>query len=169
MHESEKWKWSRSVMSDSSQPHGLQPSRLLCPWDFSGKSTGVGCHHLLCCHYIDTVKLRTRETRQFYHRQAVVDRGRFYTWVFESQALFFTIQACLFFYFCPHVPELWLRTFVQSRELPLMDFEVTQDKALRVISDWFESTWIPTIFTFPLFYNMLKILPAIKEIWGFSH
>ena len=34
-------------MSDSSQPHGLQPSRLLHPWDFPGKSTGVGCHHLL--------------------------------------------------------------------------------------------------------------------------
>ena len=26
MHESEKWKWSRSVVSDSSQPHGLQPT-----------------------------------------------------------------------------------------------------------------------------------------------
>ena len=47
MHESEKWKWSRSVVSDSSRPHGLQPSRLLRPWDFPGKSTGVGCHCLL--------------------------------------------------------------------------------------------------------------------------
>ena len=47
MHESEKWKWSRSVVSDSSRPHGLQPTRLLHPWDFPGKSTGVGCHHLL--------------------------------------------------------------------------------------------------------------------------
>ena len=47
MHESEKWKWSCSVVSDSSRPHGLQPTRLLCPWDFSGKSTGVGCHCLL--------------------------------------------------------------------------------------------------------------------------
>ena len=36
-----------SVMSDSSRPHGLQPTRLLCPWDFPGKSTGVGCHCLL--------------------------------------------------------------------------------------------------------------------------
>ena len=44
MHESEKWKWSRSVVYDSSRPHGLQPTRLLCPWDFPGKSTGVGCH-----------------------------------------------------------------------------------------------------------------------------
>ena len=29
------------------QPHGLKPTRLLCPWDFPGKSTGVGCHCLL--------------------------------------------------------------------------------------------------------------------------
>ena len=42
MHESEKWKCSRSVVSDSLQPHGLQPTRLLRPWDFPGKSTGVG-------------------------------------------------------------------------------------------------------------------------------
>ena len=34
-------------MSDSVQPHGLQPTRLLCPWDFPGESTGVGCHRLL--------------------------------------------------------------------------------------------------------------------------
>ena len=48
MHQSEKWKWSRSVVSDPQRPHGLQPSRLLCPWDFPGRSTGVGCHCLLC-------------------------------------------------------------------------------------------------------------------------
>ena len=47
MHESEKWKGSCSVMSDSSRPHGLQPTRLFRPWDFPGKSTGVGCHCLL--------------------------------------------------------------------------------------------------------------------------
>ena len=28
-------------------PHGLQPTRLLRPWSFPGKSTGVGCHFLL--------------------------------------------------------------------------------------------------------------------------
>ena len=32
-----------SVVSDSSRPHGVQPTRLLRPWDFAGKSTGVGC------------------------------------------------------------------------------------------------------------------------------
>ena len=47
IHESEKWKWSFSVMSDSLQSYGLQPTRLLRPWDFPGKSTGVGCH---CLH-----------------------------------------------------------------------------------------------------------------------
>ena len=34
-------------MIDSSRPHELQPTRLLCPWDFPGQSTGVGCHCLL--------------------------------------------------------------------------------------------------------------------------
>ena len=34
------------VRFNSLQPHGLQPTRLLCPWNFSGKNTGVGCHFL---------------------------------------------------------------------------------------------------------------------------
>ena len=29
------------------RPHGLQPTRLLHPWDFPGKSTRVGCQCLL--------------------------------------------------------------------------------------------------------------------------
>ena len=33
-------------MSDSLWPHGLQPARLLCPWNSPGKNTGVGCHAL---------------------------------------------------------------------------------------------------------------------------
>ena len=41
MHESEKWKWGCSAVSNSSWPHGLQPTRLLHPWDFAGKSIGV--------------------------------------------------------------------------------------------------------------------------------
>ena len=49
MHKSEKWKWSHSAMSDSLWPHGLQPTRLLRPWDFPGKNTGMGCHFLLQC------------------------------------------------------------------------------------------------------------------------
>ena len=36
-----------SSVSDSSRPYGLQPTRLLCPWDSPGKNTGVSCHFLL--------------------------------------------------------------------------------------------------------------------------
>ena len=36
-----------SVMSNSLQPHELQPSMLLCPWDSPDRNTGVGCHALL--------------------------------------------------------------------------------------------------------------------------
>ena len=35
------------VLSNSLRPHGLWPTRLLCPWDFLGKNTGVCCHALL--------------------------------------------------------------------------------------------------------------------------
>ena len=35
------------VVSDSLLPHGLKPARLLCPWDFPGKDTGMCCHFLL--------------------------------------------------------------------------------------------------------------------------
>ena len=56
MNESEKWKWSCSVVSDPQQPHGLQPIRLLHPWDFPGKSTGVGCH---CLRSSKTIGMET--------------------------------------------------------------------------------------------------------------
>ena len=38
---------SHWVVSDSLQPQGLWPTRLLCPWDSLGKNTWVGCHALL--------------------------------------------------------------------------------------------------------------------------
>ena len=48
---SNAWKWKVKVKSLSRVwllgPHGLQPTRLLRPWDLPGKSTGVGCHCLL--------------------------------------------------------------------------------------------------------------------------
>ena len=39
--------FAASVVSDSSPPHGLEPARLLCPWDTPDKNTGVGCHAVL--------------------------------------------------------------------------------------------------------------------------
>ena len=38
---------SCSVVSDSLQPHGLQPARFLCPWNSSGANSGVGSCSLL--------------------------------------------------------------------------------------------------------------------------
>ena len=39
--------FSCSVVSDSLRLHGLQPARLLCPWDSPGKNPGMVCHSLL--------------------------------------------------------------------------------------------------------------------------
>ena len=61
MQESEKWKWSRSVVSDSSRHHWLQPTRFLHPWVFPGKSTGVGCHCLLWYHTLDLALFKIME------------------------------------------------------------------------------------------------------------
>ena len=36
-----------SAVSDSLRPMHCNPTRLLCPWDFSSKSSGVGYHALL--------------------------------------------------------------------------------------------------------------------------
>ena len=41
------WALRHSVVSASVGPHGLQPTRLLCPWDSPGKNTRVCCHALL--------------------------------------------------------------------------------------------------------------------------
>ena len=38
---------SHLIGSNASRLYGLQPTRLLCPWDFAGKNTGVGSHSLL--------------------------------------------------------------------------------------------------------------------------
>ena len=38
---------NRSAVPDSLRPHGLESIRLLCPWNFPGKNTRVGCHFLL--------------------------------------------------------------------------------------------------------------------------
>ena len=62
-----------SIVSESLRPYGLQPSRLLCPWNFPGKNTGTDCHfflqgifptqgsnpHLLCllCWLVDSLPL----------------------------------------------------------------------------------------------------------------
>ena len=38
---------SRVQLSVITRPHGLEPNRLLYPWDSPGENAGVGCHFLL--------------------------------------------------------------------------------------------------------------------------
>ena len=47
---------SHAVVSNSLWHHGLYPRRLLCPWDFPGKNTGVGFPFLLLDLWIGRYK-----------------------------------------------------------------------------------------------------------------
>ena len=38
---------SDEAVSSCLLAHALKPTRLLCPWDFPGKNTRMGCHFLL--------------------------------------------------------------------------------------------------------------------------
>ena len=49
-------------MFDSVQLHRWQPTRLPCPWDSPGKSTGVGCHCLLLM--LGKIKGKSRRGQQ---------------------------------------------------------------------------------------------------------
>ena len=64
---SNAWKGKVKVKSLSRvwlyRPHGLQPTRLLRPWDFLGKSTEVGCHCLLRQSTLDTNGDRASERK----------------------------------------------------------------------------------------------------------
>ena len=67
-----KWKWSRSVVSNSWRPHGLEPTRLLRPWDFPGKSTGEGCHHLLRHSILHKFKWENQQKKTIKNRDQSV-------------------------------------------------------------------------------------------------
>ena len=49
--------------------HGLQPTRLLRPWDFPGRSTGVGCHRLLHCYR--TLECKSRKSRHTWSNRQI--------------------------------------------------------------------------------------------------
>ena len=60
-------------MSDSLQPHGLEPGRILCSWNFPGKNTGVDCQFLLQGIFLTQetnphLESPTLVGRFFYHR-----------------------------------------------------------------------------------------------------
>ena len=61
-----EWTWvTRSVMSDSSRSHGLEPARLLCLWNSPGKNTGVGGYSLLQGIFPNQTSVSDTEDRFF--------------------------------------------------------------------------------------------------------
>ena len=54
-----------SVALDSLPPHGLQPDRLLCLWDFPNKNTGVGYHFLLHIFHTHHLMFTVRGTKRY--------------------------------------------------------------------------------------------------------
>ena len=105
MQESEKWNWSRSVTSDPQRPHGLQPSRLFRPWDFPGKSTGVGCHCLL--RYVWELWIFSFLTHSYYQFSSPLESFHIRPLWYESQIFFpnlsFAFYLCLEFLSCTSV------------------------------------------------------------------
>ena len=68
--------WSRSVVSDSLWPYGLQPTRLLHPWNFLGKSTGVGCHFTFFYNRKCTANAYKERYLQVGVREEEIERNR---------------------------------------------------------------------------------------------
>ena len=62
-------------MSVSLPPHGLQPTSLLCLWNFSGKNTGVGCH-VLPHQFPKSANNRRITTRTFKDNEWRYNSGR---------------------------------------------------------------------------------------------
>ena len=81
-----------SAVSDSLRPHGLQSSRLLCPWDSPGKNTRVGCHVLLPTQGSNMGLLHYRQIlHPLCKQQPANGKIKFYVLKF--------LELCFFFFF----------------------------------------------------------------------
>ena len=70
-------------VSESVRPHGLQPARLLCPWDSLGKSTGVGGHVLQGSFLALGLNLGLLHCRQILYRGATREALIISYWPFK--------------------------------------------------------------------------------------
>ena len=71
-------------MFDSLQPHGLQPTRLLYPWNSPGKNTGEACHVLLQGMFLTLGFNPCLWVHNHYHQ---LGSSYIYMWVRESQSV----------------------------------------------------------------------------------
>ena len=96
------------------QPHGLQPTRLLRPWDFPGKSTGVGCHCLLLRYRLDIIKCHTfsKLNKTYMEKHGLTFSGKFCTFFFFGYPFFFlTLQYCIGFAIYQHESATGIHVF----------------------------------------------------------
>ena len=79
-------------MSDSLRPHRLKSTNLLCPWDFSGNNTGVGCHF---SSFRGCFQSRNTDNISCVSCVSCI-AGRFFTYWTNREALV-SLTSCFFF------------------------------------------------------------------------
>ena len=117
------WCFSCQVMHvQLLKPHGLLPIRLLGPWDFPGRNTGVGCHSLLQGIFPTPGLLHYRWILYLLSHQGhpVLLEGAFkisvftpptisHTWeIYLYKATVFLLLKCCFLFFCHYNIQLRL-------------------------------------------------------------
>ena len=142
MHESEKWKWSHSVVSNSSRPHGLQPTRLLRPWDFPGKSTGVGCH---CLRH-----LYSFQTPPIEHIQTDLISLTMKHILSHAHTTFFPLLYFVFFFM---VHSLSLPIYLANRRIFKNSVQVSSWKSFWIPPS--AEIWVRCPFSVPILYVLL--------------
>ena len=84
---------SHSVVSDSLQPRGLQPTRLFCPWNSPGTTAGVGCHLLLQRIFLTPgLNLDLLHCRRIIYCYSLVLISRKRRWLVEAWCVLFCFR-----------------------------------------------------------------------------
>ena len=65
--------WVAKSYPSYCNPMDYNPPRLLCPWDFPGKNTGVGCHFLLQGTFPTQGLKNLADSLQLGHRELIHD------------------------------------------------------------------------------------------------
>ena len=158
-------------------PYGLQPARLLCPWDSPGKNTGVGC---LCTPAGDLPNPGIEPTslrftwigrRVLYHQHYIVVNSRFRLPGFGSQPCSFKsldrYSMSLFLSYLLttqlYLISIWLMEKLRYREL-------TSFPDLTLLINGKAEVWTQVAnFQIQVFYTTfycLRLMQAFKQYLG---
>ena len=112
MHESEV-----AQSCPTQQPHGLQPARLLHPWNLPGKSTGVGCHCLLQTNLDSILKSRdiTLPTKVYISQSYSFSSSQVWMWELDHKEGWAPKNGC----FWTVVLERTLQSLLDSKIKPV--------------------------------------------------